>query len=351
MLDVLIDLRLAAYRGGGIARYARELHAGLTGVQGVHAVALRSQRDHVTDANALRIRTPPHHRFEAWAVPTEVAISRRRFDVIHATDFIAPYFPGTPTVATVHDLALHDWPEDLAPDALRYYLHLERSKERTAAWIVPSEWTAHALARHHGISPASIHVIPHGVSLDLLAAPVVPRVDRGDYILAVGTVEPRKQFDLLLDALELDHELPRLVIAGSPGWNAAATEHRLRCSPRVIWEQNISDVRLRDLYRHALVLAFPSRAEGFGLPALEAMATGTPVVSSGGGALPEVTGSTAITVGDPDPEAWATALRRVVDDASGWEQMANIGRQRAATFSWSAAARQTANIYRAVSYR
>jgi len=351
MLDVLLDLRLASYRGGGIARYARELHAALASLPDIHVTALRTRRDATTDATALRIRTPPHHRLESWSIPIEIGFSRNRYDMFHATDFIAPHVRGVPSVATVHDLAYIDWPDDLAPDALRYYRQLERSKERTAAWIAPSEWTANSLVEHYRIPRDTIHVIPHGVPTDLYSQTIVPRSDRGNYLLAVGTVEPRKRYDLLLDALAIDPSLPRLIIAGATGWNATATEHRLRSMQRVTRETGVSDERLRELYRTALALVFPSRAEGFGLPALEAMASGTPVISSGGGALIEVTATAALTVADPAPESWATAMRKLVDDPLCWQELSDAGRDQAALFSWQSSARLTAAVYHSIARR
>jgi glycosyltransferase involved in cell wall biosynthesis len=275
-------------------------------------------------------------------------VHRRRADVYHAPDFIAPHLPGMSVVATVHDLAFLDWPRDLAPDALRYYRQLARSVHRTAAFIVPSEWTAAQLSERYGVAPAAIHVIPHGVSLNLLRQPVVPRDRRGDFLLAVGTVEPRKRYDLLLDVHSADLSTPQLIIAGAPGWNSAATETRIAASPRVMWERAPDDERLAWLYRHALALVIPSRAEGFGLPAIEAMAVGTPVVSSGGGALGEVTGDAALTVPGADPRAWATAIHSIVDDSVAWQTLSNAGRARAAEFSWQSAAEQTAAVYRSV---
>ncbi len=346
-VTIALDLRLAGYRGGGIARYARELQAALLATDGVEVRGLRSRRD-TTMTDDVRLRTPPHHRLERFAVPVELALARYRPDVYHATDFIAPHLPGIAGVATVHDLAFVHWPGDLAPDALAYYRQLGDARRRTAAWITPSCWTADDLAGVYGIERNRIHVIPHGVSLDLLAGQALPRAERGDYILAVGTVEPRKRYDLLLDALRERSDLPRLVIAGGLGWNCQDLESRLRATAGVEWLADVDDMQLRRLYKEASAVVVPSRAEGFGLPALEAMAVGTPVVSSGGGALPEVTGDAALTVEEASAEGWADAIERIVTDSGLWERLSQAGREQARAFSWERAARETAMVYREV---
>jgi glycosyltransferase involved in cell wall biosynthesis len=337
---------LAGYRGGGIARYARELRAALGKVTGVEVRGLRSRRDAGDTAGDLRVRTPPHHRLERVALPVELALARYRPKVFHATDFIAPSIPGSAVVATVHDLAFIHWPDDLAPDALEYYRQLGVARRRTDAWITPSRWTADDLAGIYGIDPHTIHVIPHGVSLDLLRVEPLPRAERGAYVLAVGTVEPRKRYDLLLDAIQERDDLPRLVIAGGSGWNSQMLEYRLRSANRVEWVADASDDRLRKLYREAIAVVVPSRAEGFGLPALEAMAVGTPVVSSGGGALPEVTGDAAQLVEAANGDAWRAAIERIASDTAHWERLSAAGRERAGGFSWKQAALATAQVYR-----
>ncbi|HEX5166361.1 MAG TPA: glycosyltransferase family 1 protein, partial [Thermomicrobiales bacterium] len=345
-ISVALDMRLAGYRGGGIARYARELRAALGGASSIAVRGIRSQRDTGGADGDLRVRTPPHHRLERFALPVEMALARYQPKVFHATDFIAPSMPRSAVVATVHDLAFIHWPNDLAPDALEYYRQLGDARRRTDAWITPSRWTADDLAGIYGIDRDTIHVIPHGVSLDLMRADPLPRVGRGDYVLAVGTVEPRKRYDLLLDAIQERDDLPRLVIAGGSGWNSQMLENRLRLAARAEWVADAGDDALRRLYREAIALVVPSRAEGFGLPALEAMAVGTPVVSSGGGALPEVTGEAALAVAEASGEAWAAAVERIASDNALWEQLSAAGRVRARRFSWDAAARATAEVYR-----
>lgn len=343
--SVALDLRLADYRAGGIARYARELLDALRRCDDarLRLIELRAARAPARPGVA-RLRTPPHHRWELVALPLELRLRRVRPDVFHAVDFIAPKVPGARVVATVHDLDFLDRPDALTPDALAWYRRLDVTRRWTDAWITPSRWTAQRLAAAYDIAPARIAVIPHGVPAFLAGVVPLGRDQRDDYILAVGTVEPRKRLELLLDALPRLPEPLRLVIAGSPGWNSAALEARLRSTPRVEWHRSPSDATLRELYRRALAVAVPSWAEGFGFSALEAMACGTPVLSSGGGALPEVTGDAALTP-DPDPAAWAAAISRLASQAHLWEALATAGYRRARERTWEQAALDTAQVY------
>lgn len=348
---VLLDMRIAAYRTGGIPRYAQEIHRALLAHRraGLRITALRSAKDTFprADADVITLRTPPHHRLERRALPVELRVRRASADVYHATDFIVPRRRGEiAQVATIHDLSFVHWPHDLAPDGLAYYQQLERSLHDTDICIVPSEWTRRDLIQAYGVDPERIAVIPHGADQEQLAQPVIPRAERGAFVLAVSTVEPRKRYGLLLDALAARANLPTLVVAGHAGWNSAGIEQRLRDTPGVTWLASADDAQIRRLYREALAVVVPSRAEGFGLTALEAMAAGTPVISSGGGALPEVTGDAALTVSAPDPTAWADAIRTIRDDEALWERLSKDGRVRARSFSWTVAADATAEVYR-----
>ena len=345
-LTVAIDLRLAGYRAGGIARYATELAAALSRRQDFNVVPIRSQRDPASDSLARRVRTPPHNRFERFAIEAELLAGRFRPDVFHATDFIAPRFHGVPVVATVHDLEFQRHPDYLDDSGKRYYGQIEQSREWTDAWITPSQWTADDLSSTFGISPELITVVPHGVPSKLTLIPPVPRHLRKPAMLCVGTVEPRKRHDLLLDALELMERPPYVEIVGMPGWQSADLNSRIDRTAWVTWHKDIDDTGLWQLYRNAFAVVVPSESEGFGFAALEAMAAGTPLVSSGRGALPEVTGDAALVPDSDDPQGWATALQLILDNEQLWNELSLFGQRRARCFSWDAAATATAAVYK-----
>jgi glycosyltransferase involved in cell wall biosynthesis len=347
-LEVAIDLRLAGYRSGGIARYATELSAALALRDDISLLQLRSARDTCSGPAAKRLRTPPHHRLERYAIATELLIGRIRPDVYHATDFVAPHIPRVATVATVHDLEYVRHPGYLDEAALRYYRQIEKSRDWTNAWITPSRWTADDLASTFGVDPARITVIPHGLPAHLSLKPPVPRHERQQHLLIVGTIEPRKRHSLILDALDVLKDPPDIVLIGSSGWQSEDLVSRISGNARVSWRESVDDSALWDAYRKAWAVLVPSKSEGFGFQALEAMASGTPVVSSGHGALPEVTGLAALVPDSDDPAGWAAAIERIRDDEQLWNELSVFGQRRARDFTWSRASAATADVYRQV---
>jgi glycosyltransferase involved in cell wall biosynthesis len=345
ILTIAIDQRLAAYRRAGIARYALELGAALARTPGVRLIPLRHARDRDAPAGARRLRTPPHHRFEEWLIGAELIAGRLRPDVYHATDFVPPRLFGTPVVATVHDLAFLRRPAHLSHDALRYYQRVRKRSAVPRHWITPSNWTKHELCAWLGIDAALVAVVPHGVSTFIGQDAPLPRAGRRAFILALGTVEPRKRYDLLLDALEAARVPHTLCVVGQPGWNTEALQRRLATSPNVTWIPSASDEDARLLLREATALAVPSIDEGFGLSALEAMASGTPVLSFGHGALPEVTGPAALQPDSDDARGWSAAIQRIVEDVDLWEALVESGLARSQAFSWERSALQTLDVY------
>jgi glycosyltransferase involved in cell wall biosynthesis len=199
---------------------------------------------------------------------------------------------------------------------------------------------------HFGADPAQVVVIPPGVKV----GPAGPRPAGPPYILGLGTTEPRKDFVSLVAAFErvaANHPEVELRVAGPAGWAETAVSEAIRSSPvrdrirRLGWVEDVAT-----LIAGAAVFAYPSVYEGFGLPPLEAMALGVPVVATSTGAIPEVLGDAAVLVVPGDPDGLAEALARVLDDSALRDQLIERGRRRAADFTWDAAGQAMAHAYR-----
>jgi alpha-1,3-rhamnosyl/mannosyltransferase len=272
-----------------------------------------------------------------------------RADLIHCPLPLAPpRATGIPTVVTLHDTLAWDHPEWFTrANALHARTTLARGLRAAAAVLVPSAHTRDRLhARVRGVR--EVRVTPLGI--DERFSPGPAGGDRGPYLLAVGTLQPRKNLEAALAAFErlhaggLEH---RLVVAGARGWRDEALVARLGVSPAGEWIEfagRVDDDALVRLYRGAACLLFPSRAEGFGFPPLEAMACGTPVVAAAAGSLPEVLGDAAPLVEPDDVDGLARAVAGVLADPEPWRAR---GLARAARFTWAECAEATVAAYRA----
>lgn len=285
-------------------------------------------------------------------------------DVYHAGDGAFPPRGGTPIVATIYDLTTQLFP--------RYHTFLNRRHDRRRLrWLARnavrvmtiSEATRRDLAT---IEPelaarADVTLLASGAG----AAP--PREDRArrladlrvarglrddPYLLSVGTLEPRKNHVALVHALATvapEHPRLRLVLAGRPGWKSAALLRAVAASPvrdRIHLLGAVTADELAALYEGAHAFAYPSRYEGFGLPVLEAMAAGVPVLTSAASSLTEVAGDAALLVDPDDQRGIADGLRRLLADEQLRRELSAKGRARASTFSWARTARQTLDTYR-----
>jgi len=264
-------------------------------------------------------------------------------DVYHSPLLRGPLSKGRPPfVMTVHDLVPVRWPETMPRWHRWYTSHLIRPMLRAAdRIIVPSQNTADDLNALLHVQPERIRVIPNGVDPVFFEGPRRGAVEPAPYVLFVGTPEPRKNLGRLLSAMTILHERgfsERLVIVGAGGWgDSVPTSHGVRKVGRV------TDDELRSLYATASCLALPSLHEGFGLPALEAMAVGTPVVAGNSGALPEVTQGAAVLVDPQSATAIADGIEQAIADK---DQLVATGRARARQFSWEKTAAGTAAVYR-----
>jgi glycosyltransferase involved in cell wall biosynthesis len=285
-------------------------------------------------------------------------------DVHHAPHYSMPWRCPVPAVVTIHDLTFLDHPEWHERSKVLFFRHAIRHAARNAdALVCVSEATKDRLVELlHPACP--VHVVPHGVDVDTFS-PVEPSagVDRAaleqlsvrePYVLHLGTIEPRKDVPSLLRAFdEVAERRPglTLVLAGTPGWgseDAEAAMREMRHGERVQRLGYVEGELLPSLLRRARAVAYPSREEGFGLPALEALACGAPLVTTVGTAMAALAGEAALLVPPGDPEKLAGALEAILDG----DRPAALRRERgialAATHSWIRSADEHARIYAAV---
>jgi glycosyltransferase involved in cell wall biosynthesis len=282
--------------------------------------------------------------------------------VFHGTTYSVPARHRAPLVITVHDLALLRHPA-LGSRGLRAMVdRAVRDFGRADRLIAVSEATRADLVDLCGADPARISVIYNGCARDFHPrdrAACLARTERllgpGPFLLHVGTLEPRKNLPNLIHAfaqLRRERNIPhRLVLAGEPGWGGeslADVAADAGVADRVSLPGRVGTDLLPVLYCAADVFVYPSLYEGFGLPVLEAMACGTPVVASDRAALPEITGGCALLIDPTDPDDLARAIGQCLDEPARAASMTAAGLARASQFSWERAAGETLAVYTAV---
>ncbi len=357
-----LDLRLHAYAPGGISRYARRLAeqlASLLPPERLHLLYHRKEQTplELPGTHAHRAWSPPHHRLERWALGAE--LMPLRLDLFHATDFIPPVWGARRFVATIHDLNFLHYPQYLTAEARRYYNdQIAGAVARADALIADSHATRRDLETLLGVPPARVrvvHLAADAVFRPLPAAEIEAVLRRHGlepgYLLFVGTWEPRKNLPGLIEALALLHarkERRHLVIAGRPGWLYDEIFARVQALGLEAWVHFIERVPLPDLvalYNGALLLAQPSFYEGFGLPVLEAMRCGTPVVAAARASLVEVTGEAGLLIDPEAPDSLAEACLRIATEGALRTRLRETGLAHAARFTWQRTARETLAVY------
>jgi glycosyltransferase involved in cell wall biosynthesis len=288
-------------------------------------------------------------------------------DVYHSPDFVLPPLRHARGVLTVHDLAFLMRPE-CADKRLRAYLEevVPRSVRRADFIIADSENTRNDLVVLLGVQPSSVAVVPGGVEERFAPVADAAHLQRarrqlgvGDapFVLAIGVIEPRKNLNRLMDAfLALKQRGAvaadlKLVLAGGRGWLFDGIFEHHAASPvrdDILLPGFVPDELLPAIYSAAEVLAFPSLYEGFGLPILEAMACGTPVVASRASCLPEVAEGAALMVEPTNVAGLSTSLEQLLTDAALRSRLIEQGRQRAGEYTWRRAAEQLLEVYRRV---
>lgn len=356
----MIAEQLLAPVPGGTGRYTRELTL---------ALAKAAPPGWTVTTVVARHRDPGPAAIPGVQGPRMLPLSRRALtmawdhgvplwpggDAVHAPTPLAPARPkrGRGLVVTVHDAVPWTHPETLTKRGAAWHRRvIIRAARRASALVVPTAAVAEELIRH-APGKARVHVVGEGVTDELAATPderqseaVAQRLRLpARYLLTIGTLEPRKGLDVLLAALTEPHapDLP-LVIVGQSGWGGV-DPHRLAeqagLSPqRVRMLGRVSDADLAVVLRRAAALVAPSLAEGFGLPVVEAMAAGVPVVHSDAPALMEVAGGAGVMVQRQDPVSLASGLAAVLADERRAAALVEAGRRRAAHYTWHRAATQ-----------
>ena len=288
--------------------------------------------------------------YEGWLRAGRPRIERHvgPVDVAWAAAMVVPA-TRAPVVATVHDLGFLDAPEHLSRRGRHFFPRAFAAvRDRAALVVCPSAVVADACTRH-GIDRDRIRVIGWGVGAPLateaVARAVVLARDLPDrFVLWVGTVEPRKNLTGLVAAMERLAGVD-LVVVGPDGWNVDAGRVLAPLGDRVHRLGRVDELELSALYRAATVFAYPSLLEGFGLPVLEAMAHGTPVVTSSTTATAEAAGGAGLLVDPTDPDAIAGALASVLDDPARHAELAERGRRRAREQAWSSVAERYVHVF------
>ncbi|MGI8886400.1 MAG: glycosyltransferase family 4 protein [Gaiellaceae bacterium] len=259
---------------------------------------------------------------DALWYPLALASRAKGLDVLHCTIFRGPLRPRVPTVVTVHDLAILRNPEAFPRwHGLYGKAGLRRVLRAADAVVAVSEFTKREVATLADVPEERIRVVPNGV--DPLFTSYGPAAE-GSYVLAVATLEPRKNLERVLQAAQLAGVELRVV--GARGWGGVEVAG---------WVGEIPDVQLAELYRGARCVLYPSLYEGFGLPVLEAMASGTPVVTSRGTAMEEVAGGAAVLV---DPHDIASIADGIAEAETQRAELVPLGLARANEFTWEGAA-------------
>lgn len=363
-MQIGIDARLWGEPRSGIGRYTRSLVEALVRLAPDEGWVLyldRPVRDVPPGAETRCLPWPQRLLWTLWAASRD--LGRRPVDLFHGvTGFELPRARGTRLVTTVHDLVPLRFPR-LVPWRHRWAVRalLGGALRRAARIIAVSEATRAELIARYRTTADKVHVVPEAAASHF-APPSAAETARvraqygleAPYVLFVGLLEPKKNLPVLLQAVARLRAgsawgRAQLVLAGAPGWGTTgldAEAGRLGLDGVVRFLGAVPEGDLPALYAGARVFAFPSLWEGFGLPVLEAMAAGAPVVASRRGALPEVAGDAALLV-EPAPGPLAEALERLLTDRTLRDRLRDAGLERARAFSWERTAAETLAVYRA----
>ncbi len=368
MARIGLDYTAAVQQGAGIGRYVRELVSALLVLDKENDYRLFAASPKPLPPSPFPVRRIPFH--DKWLmriwhrarIPLPVELFTGRVDLFHSPDFtLPPTLPGVPTVLTVHDLSFIRDP-DSADERLRAYLNrvVPRSVRRADHVLADSQATRQDLIELWDTPTEKISVIYCGVDqrfkpvtdpAALAAVRAQYAIGDGPYIFSVSTLQPRKNYRRLIQAfVPLATRYPdlNLVIGGGRGWKVEeilAEPGRLGVEDRVRFPGFVADEDLPALLSAAELFAYPSLYEGFGIPILESMACGTPVIASDRSSLPEVVGEAGLMVDALDVAALSAGMERLLSEDNLRAQLVERGNRQVARFSWADAARQLLDTY------
>ncbi len=380
-MKIGIDYTAAVRQGGGIGRYTRNLVGALASIDRRNEYRLlvagagyhRPQMGSWPSNFSLRVIPLSdrwlHILWQRLRLPVPIQVFLGRLDLYHSPDFVLPPTAGTASLLTIHDLSFLRVPQCFVPGFSDYLRRaVERAVRKARLVLADSQSTRWDLLELMGVEPDRVSVLLPGVEprfRRVLDRAVLEEVRRryglpGRFVLGLGTLQPRKNFEGLVAAFA---QLVRpggrlsqwddlhLVIAGGKGWMHDHVLQVVDCSElagRVHFPGFVHDDHLPALYSSADVFAFPSWYEGFGLPILEAMACGTPVVAADNSSLPEVVGEAGIMVPTGDSSALAEAISAVLGDSRLRAELATAGLDQVRRFTWESAAEQLLQEYESV---
>ena len=294
----------------------------------------------------------PHRYFRSWPETLPGNVRRRLLagplrpsgaELFHGLNQRLPPGRMRRAVTTFHDLFVLSGEYSTTEFRARFATQARDAAERAEAIIAVSEFTKSQVTGLLGVSPEKVRVVHHGVR------PLpVPSLPREKLILSVGAIQKRKNLARLVEAFEALPSDWRMVLAGSDGFGAGEIRARIETSParnRIQTTGYVNDDALARWYGRASIFAFPSLDEGFGIPVVEAMAAGVPVVTSNCSALREVAGDAAVLVDPESTEAITAALRELTENPELRMEFARRGRERANLFTWEKAVRETWDVY------
>lgn len=367
-MHIAIDAHSVGAELGGNETYATNLIEALAQIDQNNLYTLYVTKKAAIDRFSNRWpnftvkQTLPHTPLVRIPVTLTRELRRHPVDVLHV-QYTAPPFSPCPVVTTIHDLSFEHLPETFNRRSwIQLRLTVRRTARRSAHIITLSEYSRQDISKTYGIAPKRITVTPGA------AAPQFARVTNEaelktarqnygierDYILSLCSIQPRKNLVRLIEAyshLRQHHpgpEFPQLVLAGKKGWLESEVFQVAQRSPSakdIVFTGYVADADLPALYSGALCFVYPSYFEGFGLPVVEAMQCGAPVIVGNRTSLPEVVNGAGVLVDPFDHKNIADAIAHLLSDASAREELRNRGLARAAAFDWLKTAKLTLQVY------